>query len=171
MRHVNANLMRAPRLDLYFQQRELGVAFGGFKDRMRRAARAAAQHRHARAMVRAAAQPRFDLALLLRHTTVDQRHVQLEDFTIAELLGQPFMRHIIFSDDQQGRGLFIDAMYDAGPYAPSGSRQLIEVIDQRIRQRPRFLPCAGVNHQPRRLVHHNQIIIFINDVEGNRFGL
>src|SRR5436853_7349026 len=57
VRHVNANLMRASRLDLYFQQRELGVAFGGFKDRMRRAARAAAQHRHARAMVRAAAQP------------------------------------------------------------------------------------------------------------------
>ena len=65
---------------------------------------------------------RFNLAMLLRHPTVDQRHVQLEDFTIAELLGQLFMRHIIFSDDHQTRGFFIDAMDDAGPYAPGGSR-------------------------------------------------
>src|SRR3954469_2727911 len=87
VRQVNANLMCASGLDLHAQQSEFGITLGYFKDRMCRAPGSAAQHGHARAVVWAASQARFDLTARLGNATVSERDVELEDLAVAELLG------------------------------------------------------------------------------------
>jgi hypothetical protein len=86
MRQVDAYLMRSARLDHHLDEREFVVSVLDLKDRMGRATRASAQDRHASAVMRASAYARLDLAARLRHATVNERDIHLEDLPVTELV-------------------------------------------------------------------------------------
>src|SRR5215467_3714528 len=86
--HVNANLMGPAGLYLNFQQRELPISPGHFEDRVSRAARASAEHRHTSSITAAPSNPSLHIAARNRQLPVDQGYIRLVDFAIAELSGQ-----------------------------------------------------------------------------------
>lgn len=99
MRHVNANLMRASGLYLHFEQGKLVIGFGDFEKGMGRAPGSPAEHRHAGPVVRAATYAGFDLSPPLRHSTIDERDIHLEDEAVSELVRQLLVRQVILRND------------------------------------------------------------------------
>lgn len=80
------------------------------------------------------------------------------------------MRDIVFRHHQQAGSFFVNAMDYAGAYAASRARKLIEVINQRIGQRPRLDARARMHDHTGGLIDNYHIIIFEDDIERNRFG-
>lgn len=59
-------------------------------------------------------------------------------------------------------------MDDAGPYAARRSRQLIEVVDERVCERARLDARARMDHHPRRLIDDDKVFIFKDDIQRQR---
>lgn len=72
------------------------------------------------------------------------------------------------SHDHDAAGVLVQPMHDARPRDPF---QLRGMVEQRIDQRPGLMPCRGVDNQPRWLVHHDQVVIFMDDIEINGLRL
>ena len=170
VRQVNSYLMRAAGLDLHIQQREAAEAFGHFKNGMRCAAGSASKHRHSSSIIAAAPDASLDLAALLRHPSVDQRDVHFEHLAVAKLVRQAFVRAVVLCDDQQAGSFFVDSMDDARPGTSRLPGQLVEVMHERVRKRARLYPRAGVNDHTSGLADDDQVVVFENDVQRQRFG-
>jgi hypothetical protein len=168
VRHVHANLMGASGLNLRLQQRELCKGLRDLKYSVGGSARASAKHCHASAVMRAAPYTSIYLASLLRHPPVNERKVRLEDLPVAKLVRQSLVRQVIFSYDKQAGCLFINSMNDAGANAARRFRERVEVIDESVGKRARFYARARMHDHSRRLIDHDQIIIFVNDIQPDR---
>jgi hypothetical protein len=84
---MHSDLMCAPGLDLHIQKREVLVSRGDFKDGMSSSAGVPSKYGHASAILPAASDPRFYVALLFGHPAIDQCDVSLENAPIAKLIG------------------------------------------------------------------------------------
>jgi len=79
------------------------------------------------------------------------------------------VRFVVFCDDQAAARLFIKAMHDSRPFLPADSGKFWEMMEQRIHQRVLAVTRARMNDQPRRFVDYDQILVFIKNVERDRF--
>jgi hypothetical protein len=55
------------------------------------------------------------------------------------------------------------ARYSSDPW------QLLNMVQQRIHKGSRCVPWRRVHHEASRLIHHNDVIVFIDDREGYIF--
>ena len=67
---------------------------------MSRSAGASSKHGHARAVVPAASNPRFDFVSLPGHPAINQRDVPLEDLPVAKLVRQSLVRNVVLGNYQ-----------------------------------------------------------------------
>ncbi len=81
------------------------------------------------------------------------------------------MGHVIFGNHQGARSIFVQSVDDAGPQFTANSPQIRAVIKQAIDQRTAVVSRRRMHHQPRLLVDHNNVIVFIQNIEGNGFSL
>ena len=85
-----------------------------------------------------------------------------------ELLRETLMRGIGFGDDEQARGVLVQSMHDAGPLdAANAGKTASAMGDERINERPGSMSGRRMHDEPRRLIYHDQIIVFIDDGERN----
>ena len=70
------------------------------------------------------------------------------------------MCRVIFGDDKTAAGLFVETMDDAGTLFSADSRQRRAVVKERVDQSMFAMTSARMNDKPRRLIHHNEIIVF-----------
>src|SRR4029077_6837770 len=99
----------------------------------------------------------------------DKREINLLYLARSELPRQSTMRHVGFCDDKTPARFFVQPMNDSRSFFAADSGQLRKVMQQRIDQRVLTLTGARMNDYPRRFVDHNQVFIFIKNVERNRF--
>ena len=88
---------------------------------------------------------------------------------MKKLLSQ--VQHSLFglSDNQQSAGIFVDAMHQ--PRAVTAVvRQVFKVIDQRINKGTAIVAVPRVYYHTRRLVYHQQTIVFIHYLQRYIFG-
>jgi hypothetical protein len=86
-------------------------------------------------------------------------------------LGQDLIGLSRLGHDQASRGLFVEPMNDPGSlYAPDGGEPGA-VVKKGVDKCPPLTPGAGMNHQARRFVDHQEISVLIQDIERNRLGL
>src|SRR5689334_7980482 len=62
-------------------------------------------------------------------------------------------------------------MNDTGPFFSADLRKSRAMMQQRVHQRVLAVPGSRMDYQPGWLIDHNQVFIFENDLERNRFGL
>src|SRR5438093_7060641 len=88
-------------------------------------------------------------------------------FVVHELLFERGMRRRVFRDDDEPGGVAIDSMHDQRSPATMRAKMAIEFLDDRRR-----LTAARQRHgqEPGRLVHDNQVVVFINDADLTRLA-
>lgn len=90
------------------------------------------------------------------------------DGMVGELPRQPFVRHVRLGHDQQARGILVDTMDDPGPrHAADAGKLPLAMVQQRVNQRAVQIACGRVDNQPRRLVDHDQVGVFVDHHQGN----
>ena len=111
----------------------------------------------------------------LRHAPDDGQVAALQPAVTAmggELLGQAMVRPVVLGHDQKPAGVLVEAVHDAGPPDAADAGQAFAAMgDQRIDQRAGLVAGAGVHHQSRGLVDHDQVLVLIDDRERHRLGL
>ena len=80
------------------------------------------------------------------------------------------MGSVIASDDQDSGSSLVKAMDNSGAQLAAYTRQLSEMMQKRIHQRARSCTCSCVDDHARGLVHHDHVVILIEDFEWQGFG-
>ena len=76
------------------------------------------------------------------------------------------MRKIVFGYDQQSRRVLVDAVDDAGAaLAADAGKTLAAVIQQGVDERAVLVAGRGMHHHAARLVHDDEIVVLVHDVE------
>ena len=101
---------------------------------------------------------------------MNQRDIGLFHLPPRKLRSQLAMRLVIFGDENQTAGGFVQAMDNSGAQIAANRRKLAEVMQQRVDQRALVAlifrgPCSGMHHHARGFVDHREISVFINQVE------
>ena len=61
-------------------------------------------------------------------------------------------------------------MYKTGTCDASDAREIFHVVQERIHQCPRRMTRRWVHHKAGRLIHHQDVFIFIDHADRNRLG-
>src|ERR1700741_1839225 len=174
-RHVHSNLMCTAGFYLQLEQCELAIGEIDFfcdyimRDRV---TTACSPRCHARPPLHITADCTLDGALILLRPTMHQRHICFVYFAPAELACQSPVRLIVLCHYHQSASCTIQPMDDPRPQFTSHSRQRLEVVKQGIDERSAIArvlsrSCSGVNHHSSRLVDDGQVVILVDDIEGN----
>ena len=111
---VRADLVRAPRLEAHAQQRRRRQRLLELEVRARRARRVGVD-RHARARAAVAPERRVDRAAARGRAALDERQVLAHDLARRERRLQAPVRLLALGDDEQARGVAVEAVHDPGP--------------------------------------------------------
>src|ERR1700730_607084 len=81
------------------------------------------------------------------------------------------MRLIVFCHDQTTARLFIKPMHDSWPFFSADSRKLWKMMEQRVHECVFALSGPRMNNESCLFVDHDQIVVFVKDIERDRFRL
>ena len=86
----------------------------------------------------------------------------------GELPGESFVSDVSLGDDKQAGSILVDPVDDARPSnAPDTGQPAGTVVKQRVHKCPVEIARGRVDDQSRRFVHHQQMLVFENDLERN----
>ena len=171
VRHVDADLMRAPRMDAYGHQRKIlartapehtPVAVG------RLAAPVLRDHGHLDLGGRMAAQ-RFPAGARLRRHALHQGQIFLVDFPPGKGFTHAQAGRLVQGHEQEATGILVQAMDHAGAQAFLFP-QTREVVQQALDKRVFGAGRTGMDRQARRFVAQQQMIVLPEDVHRFVFG-
>jgi hypothetical protein len=74
---------------------------------------------------------------------------------------------IVFGDNKTAARLFVETMNDARALFPADSRQRRAVVEKRVDQSVLTMTGAWMNDKPSRLVDHDEIIVFEENLKGD----
>src|SRR5215468_2507634 len=78
------------------------------------------------------------------------------------------MRDVIFSNDKTTTGLFVETMNDSRAFFPANSRQHSAMVEQCVDQSVFAMSRTRVNDQLRRLVDHDEVVVFEQNFKRDR---
>jgi hypothetical protein len=171
MPQMHADLMRPSRVQLQFHQ---GGASPSLQDAIAGAGRASvpAADGHALAMGRVARDWRVDVAAQARHSPAGHGQINLLDIAAGELRGEMKMGGVVLGRHQATAGIFVQTMNNAGPRDPANAAELpAAVMEQGVDQRVLPVARGRMHHPSRRLVEHQQVVVFVEDVQRQVLGL
>ena len=168
MAHVHADLVRAARLQDTLHHRyesealqDPVVRYGVF------ALLGVGVHPVTEPVVGVAADVPVNGSLVLADVPPHNGGVFPFDGMVEKLLGQMHLRLVVLRHHQQAGGIFVDPMYqDPRPFVTVGHRQA-QIVSQGIHQRAVKIPVSRMHHHPGRLVHHQYVLVFIDDIQRN----
>jgi hypothetical protein len=135
----------------------------------------AAASSHARAAVKIAGDGKFDTARIALRLAVEKSEVLFLDKAIAEGGGKLGVRCVCAGDDDGARGVFVEAMNDAGTQRTADGGETVggvrEVMQERGDECVRFGTDAGMDDHRRRLVDYGEVGVFVKNLERDRLGL
>lgn len=185
-RHVDADLVRAARLQPAFDFRDEAAREFPLH-RVMRDRDAARRHvvpvlveprlqrRHLRAVVARARDVRVDRAALLRGRAPGERRIGPRQLAVAAMRGElrrkPLMRAVRLRDDHQSARLLVQPVDDARPPLAADARQRRPAMrDKRVHQRHVRVAGRGMDDEPRRLHHDDQLRVLVDDIERDRLA-
>ena len=167
---VNANLVGAAGVNRDPRQRQHRVDPIGPDDARHGFAASPRARRHLLSVRRVASDRRVDPPSRVDFAP-DERDVLLLDFPFAKLTRQLFMRRVVFRHDHQSGRSPIQPMDDTRPLLAADAAQIVDVVEQRVHERPARMTGRGMNDHAGGLVHHDEIVVLIQDRQRKRFGL
>ncbi len=157
VRQVQPDLVRAPGLERHAHPGMASVALDHAV--MRHGLAPARAHGHAQAIHRVPIDRRVHLAACRHHADAD-RLVLAVNAASRKRLPERHARGFVARDDQQPRGVLVEAVHDAG------ARQLRElrvVRQQRVLQGAGRVAGAGMHDQARGLLHDQHVAVLPGD--------
>lgn len=179
MRHVDADLVRAPCFKPAFHQGGVvaeDVLDMIMRDGVPRIRTAGLYHRPLDTIGRGAAQRRVDSAVAAVGHAPDERPVAPFHAAVTamggKLRGKGCVRNVRLGNHHDARRILVQTMDDAGsPYAADTGQAVAAVVQQRVDQRPGPVAGRGVDHHAGRLVDHDDGLVFVKDVQRDRLRL
>ena len=81
------------------------------------------------------------------------------------------MSHVILGHDEAAARFLVETMHDPGPLLPANPGKAGAMMEKRVDERVRLVAGAGMHHQTRRLVEHQQIFVLKENLQRNLLGL
>ena len=176
--HVHADLMRAPGVEVAFDQGVALIAAGGLKalehleggDGL--AGERVVRHRHLHAVARRAGDAGVDGPLVHDDLAVHERDVAAVEGAGPDEVLQLALRVIVLCGEHEARRIAVQPMHDPRTVLPLHGPQMLDaaVVDERVGERAVLVPVRRVAHQAALLGEDDQVIVLIAYVEGNRLG-
>ncbi len=165
--HVHANLMRAPGFEpeRQFARADQPLAHRVVRDRRL----AVGANRVLQAVARIAPDRAANRALRIVGDAEHDAAVLALD--VARLHRAPERAERLFRlrDDQQARRVAVEPVHEARAHALAGQRR--DVREQRVHERAVRRAVRGMRDHAGGLVDHEQVVVFVDDVDCDRFGL
>ncbi len=174
MGHVNANLMCSASQKPAFNKRcQRVVAF--CQNLVTRKGRFSpiSKYRHLLSIARASADiSLYDAFALARDTP---NNGDISAFDIFLILGKQGrecpMGCIVLRDHHCPTGVFVEPVHDTRTLHAADPRQAVTTMGQQsIDQCTAFIARSRMNNHPRGFIDHQQIVVFIKDIERDFFG-
>ena len=129
-------------------------------------------HCHLFAVLKTASDGQVDDAFLLLDLSVDHRFIKAVHRVLLNLAAEPKVAFIILRTDQQTAGILVDAMNDSLTFDSIAACQFsTAVVQQRIDQCPLAVAGSGMDHHVLGLIHHQQMLVLIDNLQGNLLRL
>ena len=81
------------------------------------------------------------------------------------------MRVVVFCNHQAAAGFLVQAMHDARPgHAAHAAEAGATMVQQRVDQGVLRMARARMHDQSRRFVEHEQILVFVKNIQGHFLG-
>lgn len=88
-----------------------------------------------------------------------------------ELRREPMVRRVGLCHHQQTGGVLVDPVHNSGPPFASHPRKITaKMAQKRIDQSTARASRSGVHHETRGLVDHHEMIVLVNDTQGDVLG-
>ena len=171
--HMHPNLMGAAGLELTGNTGEVSKPFQYLPARISILSMGALrQHGHLFAVFGVTAKKALHKACILPQIAVHHRLIDPVDTVNAHLFGKALMGGVIFCHHQQAAGILVDSVNDAGTDGAANAGQTTAaMVQQRVHQRPVRITRSRMDHHPLGLVHHQQVLVLIDDFQGDFLGL
>ena len=101
----------------------------------------------------------------------DQRAIPLVDRPFGKRSAQGVVGRVGLGDHDQSRGFAVQAVDDTRSIRFADRGEPHASPDQAVDQGPALTSVSGVDRQPGRLVHDQQIVVLVDDVEREFLGL
>src|SRR5215471_8927227 len=98
----------------------------------------------------------------------NQRQVNLINGPLGKLRGQAAMRFVIFRDNETAARFLVEPMDNAGSFFSADAGEFWKMMKQGVHERVLALTGPRMNDQSRRFIDHDQIVVFVKNVERNR---
>jgi hypothetical protein len=172
---VDAHLVRASRLQPRRQQRAVAERLLHHKVRACGARlacqnRRCVQRRHLFALHRVASNRQVYREVRLARRAPHQRAVLALDGVSLQRAAESRVCAVGLGDHQQPCGVLVQPMHDARAEARAALREGGAVRQQRVDQRAVRMPRRRMHGQPARLVHHQQVVVLVDDGHRDGFG-
>ncbi len=161
--HVHADLVGPPCLESHIQELCRGPILADPSTRDRSAP--SLHHGHSLPVRRVPGHGRIHGHRALIQVAPHGGTVQSLDPAPPERVGETHVRAIRLGDHQEPRRIPVQSMHDSRPQPPSHAGQVPEVEQKGIHQRSRGVPRRGMDHHTRRLVHHRQLAVLVDDIQ------
>ena len=112
-----------------------------------------------------------DPPLGFRQAPPDQGQIGLGDGVGLELAHQGRVGQGGLGRHDQAAGVFVQAVHQAGAAHLADVLEIRAVVHEGVEQGPLPVPGPGMDHQPRGLVHHQEVLVFKKDVRGRASGV
>ena len=111
----------------------------------------------------------FDPTASRARAAADKCQVATVEQPLADKVLQPAVSFFGACDDQQPRGVPVEAVHDAGTVRHVSPGD--PAIEQRLYERPSRMARGGMDDHSRGLVHHEQVFVLVGNAEVARLRL
>jgi len=160
---MDSNLVSAARADFYIEQTETGKLF---RDRVLRPSTPPRfdPRGHTRSPDRVTRDRTPNDAVRTHHVAVHQCDVVLLNSSRLKLISEGLMRLICTRYYQDPACFFIEPVDNSRAQVSANLGQFAEVVQQCVNQRALMMACAGMDNHPSRLIDHNHVRIFVENL-------
>ena len=130
---------------------------------------------HAGAADEVAGDGEGDGGVVFFEVAVEEGDVGLGDLAAGEHLAELAVGAVVFGDEDEAAGLLVEAMDDAGAEVAADVGELVEVEEEGVDEGAAVAGVvggagSGVDHHAGGLVDDGEVLVFVEDVEGDVFG-
>lgn len=162
---MNANLVGPPCLQAHLEQAERA---GASEDAVTgNRFPAPGDYRHPLPVAGMSSDRRFDPAYRRPYLPVHQGQVFPPQGARFQLSGKAAVHIIAFGYKQQSRCILVQPVHDAWAFRPAQGGKCAAVSEQGADEGAPLVARGGMDDHPPGLVDHQQIIVLVDDIEGN----
>jgi hypothetical protein len=165
---MDAKLVRAARVQSRFDEGEAAEKQLRFPIGARGPAFAPAGG-HSHAPMQIAGYGQFDSSCRRLQLAVEQRNVNFLDFALLKFFHELSMRRVISRHDQCAGSSFVEAVHNSRAQRSADGGERAEAIEKRGRQRSQDISAPGMHHHSGGLVDDGEVLIFVKDIQRDRF--